>query len=136
MVALGLYFILFFGSAFWFSLKQKLGANRAWLWLAVCSLPLPWVAIELGWIIAEYGRQPWIIEGVLPTFFAASGLTVVDLAISLGFFLLIYTSLAIVEVILMARVIRHGPEDAAVHDERFATPGPGVPASALAQPDR
>jgi len=31
------------------------------------SLPLPWVAAELGWVIAEYGRQPWAIEGILPT---------------------------------------------------------------------
>ncbi len=65
--------------------------------------------MEVGWLVAEYGRQPWIIEGVLPTFYAASGLTMVDLAISLGFFLILYTTLAIIEVFLLVKVIKHGP---------------------------
>src|SRR5690606_21386306 len=71
----------------------------------------PWLAIEAGWIIAEYGRQPWAIEGVLPTFYAASGLTVLDLSLSLGFFVTLYTILAVVMVILMVRAIKAGPKD-------------------------
>ena len=133
MVACGFYLILFFGAAFWLSARDRLGKNRAWLYLAVCSLPLPWVAIELGWVVAEYGRQPWIIEGVLPTFYAASGLTVTDLAISLGFFLVLYTTLAVIEVILMVKVIRHGPSDAPLSLEGFASGG-HVPAGVLASP--
>ncbi|HEX2527336.1 MAG TPA: cytochrome ubiquinol oxidase subunit I [Geminicoccus sp.] len=109
MVALGLYFIAFFAVAFWLASRQRIGESRPLLWVAVVSLPLPWVAIEAGWLVAEYGRQPWAIEGVLPTFYAASGLTFTDLAISLGFFLTLYTSLAVIMVFLMARVIRHGP---------------------------
>lgn len=87
--------------------------------------------------MAEYGRQPWIIEGVLPTFYVASGLTLVDLAISLGFFLLIYTSLAVIEIILMVRVIRHGPEEAAFPGRPVGTPAfPGIPVGVFAQPNR
>ncbi|MDX7952348.1 cytochrome ubiquinol oxidase subunit I [Lichenihabitans sp. Uapishka_5] len=135
MVACGIYLIAFFGLAFWLSTKHRLGASRAWLWLAILSLPVPWIAIELGWVVAEYGRQPWVVEGVLPTFYAASGLTFTDLAISLAFFLVLYTSLAIVEVILMVRVIRHGPSDKALALEGFAGSA-HLPTGAAATPDR
>ena len=48
-----------------------------WLFrLALLALPLPWIGVELGWFVAEFGRQPWIIEGVLPTFLATSELGV------------------------------------------------------------
>ncbi|WP_112662747.1 cytochrome ubiquinol oxidase subunit I [Microvirga flavescens] len=132
MVGIGFYLIAFFALFFWLSARHKLGDGRALLWIALFSLPLPWIAIELGWLVAEYGRQPWVIEGVLPTFFAASGLTLVDLAISLSTFLVIYTVLAIIEVILMVRVIRKGPADRSVLED---TPGGsyspvGVPANA------
>ena len=43
--------------------------------MALWSLPLPWIAAELGWFVAEVGRQPWVIEGVLPTFLAVSSLS-------------------------------------------------------------
>jgi cytochrome d ubiquinol oxidase subunit I len=135
MVGLGIYFILFFGLAFLMSSRHKLGSSRAFLWLAVGSLPLPWVAIEAGWIVAEYGRQPWAIEGVLPTFYAASGLTLTDLAISLGFFLTLYTALAIIMVILMAKVIRHGPSAANVLIDGIGG-SRHIPEGAAAAPER
>jgi cytochrome d ubiquinol oxidase subunit I len=109
MVGLGFYFIAFFAVAFWLATTHRLERGRLLLTIALVSLPLPWIAIEAGWIVAEYGRQPWIIEGVLPTFYAASGLTLWDLAISLGAFLAIYTVLAIVDVWLMTRSIKAGP---------------------------
>ncbi|MCX5493437.1 cytochrome ubiquinol oxidase subunit I [Kaistia dalseonensis] len=111
MVGLGFYFIGFFAAAFWVASRHKLGVNRWTLWLALFSLPLPWVAIEAGWLVAEYGRQPWIIEGVLPTFYAASGLTLWDLSLSLAIFLVLYTTLLVVELFLMVRTIRKGPHD-------------------------
>ena len=93
MVGVGFFFIAFF--AFWFYRASvgKLDTNRPLLWVAVLALPLPWVAIELGWLIAEYGRQPWVVEGVLPTFYAASGLKFWDLVISLTFFITLYSIL-------------------------------------------
>lgn len=109
MVGLGLYFIGFFAAAFLVASRHKLGEQRWTLWLALFSLPLPWVAIEFGWIVAEFGRQPWIIEGVLPTFYAASSLTLVDLSISLAIFLILYSCLAVVEVYLMLHAIKKGP---------------------------
>lgn len=66
------------------------------------------MAIESGWFVAEYGRQPWVIEGVLPTYYAASGLTITDLAISLGIFLVLYTVLLIIGVKVMLHAIKAG----------------------------
>jgi cytochrome d ubiquinol oxidase subunit I len=111
MVALGLYFIGFFAVAFWYVTTNKIEQKRGFLKLALWSLLLPWVAIELGWIIAEYGRQPWIIDGVLPTFFAASGLKLYEVVLSLCGFAALYTTLAVVEIWLMRKLIRKGPTD-------------------------
>jgi cytochrome d ubiquinol oxidase subunit I len=116
MVACGFFFIGFFALWFYKSAIQKLTDQRWLLWVAVAALPLPWVAIELGWLIAEYGRQPWVVEGVLPTFYAASGLNFWDLVISLTFFVTLYTVLIVVEAILMVKAIRHGPSDKSVLD--------------------
>jgi cytochrome d ubiquinol oxidase subunit I len=73
------------------------------------SLPLPWIAAELGWIVAEYGRQPWAIDGVLPTFLAVSSTSSGQVLFSLTGFVLFYSSLLVVDVMLMLRYIRMGP---------------------------
>ncbi|MGN6101124.1 MAG: cytochrome ubiquinol oxidase subunit I [Devosia sp.] len=111
MVAVGFFFIAFFAFWFWQASRQRLEKHRWALWLGVVALPLPWLAIEAGWLIAEFGRQPWVVEGVLPTFYAASGLHWWDLAISLGFFVTVYTVLAVIMVWLMVRLIKAGPKD-------------------------
>jgi cytochrome d ubiquinol oxidase subunit I len=110
MVFTGFYLILFFAAAFWLVSRGKLADSPRMLKLALWSLPLPWLAIELGWFVAEYGRQPWVIEGVLPTYYAASGLSVLDLAITLGVFFVLYTVLFIVGVKVMLKAIKAGPQ--------------------------
>ncbi|MBS7455696.1 cytochrome ubiquinol oxidase subunit I [Coralloluteibacterium stylophorae] len=110
MAAIGFYLIAFFATAFWLATRGRLESKRWFLWAAAASLPLPWIASECGWFVAEYGRQPWSIEGVLPTFYAASGLQLHDILISLVGFVVIYTGLAVVEVFLLLRAIRNGPE--------------------------
>lgn len=110
MVALGFYFIVFFAVAFWLSTRGKLAAHPRLLKIAFWSMPLPWVAIECGWFVAEYGRQPWVIEGVLPTYYAASGLSVLDLAISLTVFIVLYTVLLIIGLKVMTHAIKAGPK--------------------------
>jgi len=80
----------------------------------VCSIPLPWLAAELGWIVAEVGRQPWIIESVLPTAAAVSNLGAATLLITILGFAAIYSTLFIIEMGLMFRAIRKGPD---AHDE-------------------
>ncbi len=109
MVACGLFFILLFAVGFYFSTKRKLD-KRWFLWIALLSLPLPWLAAEFGWFVAEHGRQPWVVEGMLPTFLGVSSLTSGDLWTSLLGFILFYTILAIVEIYLMVKYVRLGPD--------------------------
>jgi cytochrome d ubiquinol oxidase subunit I len=111
MVALGIFFIGLFAVAFWLVVKKRLDGSRGFLRLALFSIPLPWVSSELGWFVAEYGRQPWCIDGILPTRLGASSLTTSDMWLSLGGFLILYSTLLIVELYLMVRTIRKGPED-------------------------
>ena len=110
MVAIGLFLILFFASAFYFSARHGFEQHRWFLKIALLSLPLPWIAAELGWIVAEYGRQPWAVDGILPTFLGASPLATGKIWMSLASFVVFYTGLAIVDVFLMVRMIRSGPE--------------------------
>lgn len=109
MVACGFWFIALFICAFTLSVKQKLN-TRWFLWAACLSLPLPWVAAELGWVVAEVGRQPWVIQGILPTFLGTSSLTTTSLFTSVAGFVTLYSLLACVEVYLMIKYIRLGPE--------------------------
>jgi cytochrome d ubiquinol oxidase subunit I len=108
MVAIGFYFIALFAAAFWaaslrrFDLKPLLRL-LAWSW------PLPWIAAELGWVVAEYGRQPWAIDGVLPTFLASSSLSIAQVAFTLAGFVLFYSTLLVIDVILMRKYIVMGP---------------------------
>src|SRR5262249_29803402 len=81
MVGIGLWLVLLFAVSFYLSARRQFERYRVYLWAAFLSLPLPWLAAELGWIVAEYGRQPWAIEGVLPTFLAVSSTTATNVAL-------------------------------------------------------
>lgn len=108
MVACGVFFIFLFIMAFMMSVRNHW--EKTWiLRMALFSLPLPWIAIELGWFVAEYGRQPWVIQGILPTFLGTSSLSTTQLYTSLSGFVLLYTLLACVEFYLMVKYIRLGP---------------------------
>ena len=121
MVACGFWFIALFGTAFYFSATRRLDRYRLFLWAALFSLPLPWAAAELGWIVAEYGRQPWVIEGVLPTFLGVSGTDAHNVLFSLIGFVIFYSGLAVADVYLMVKYIRLGPEATLGHP--IAAPG-------------
>lgn len=110
MVALGFYFIALFGVAFVLASKRRLQDYRVFLWASFLSLPLPWIAAELGWIVAEVGRQPWVIEGVLPTFLAVSNLSASDVWITLAGFVVFYSTLLVVDVFLMLKTVKAGPD--------------------------
>ena len=112
MVGLGLWFIALFAAGFWLSAKRQLDRYRPYLWAAFLTLPLPWVAAELGWIVAEYGRQPWVIVGVLPTALGVSSTTAGNVLTSLTGFALFYTSLLVVDLFLLTKYIRLGPDKA------------------------
>ncbi|MEO9336113.1 cytochrome ubiquinol oxidase subunit I [Mesorhizobium sp. SB112] len=110
MVGLGMFFIVLTGTFFVLSARRSLDRYPWLLRVAVFSIPLPWVAAEMGWIVAEFGRQPWIIEGVLPTAAAVSDLGVGTVLFTIAGFVTIYTVLFIIEMSLMIKAIKEGPE--------------------------
>jgi cytochrome d ubiquinol oxidase subunit I len=109
MVGLGVGFIFLMGYFFYRSSFKRQDYPRWALWTAVLAIPTPWIAAEMGWFVAEYGRQPWTVDGVLPTALSASHLSVADLLITLAGFMLFYSVLFVVEIGLMLKYIRKGP---------------------------
>ena len=108
MAGLGFLFIGIFALAFFFvSMKRKV--PRWFLRVAVLAIPLPWIAAELGWVLAEVGRQPWVIDGVLPTFLGVSSLSASQVIMTMVGFTLLYGTLAVIEISLMLRAIKAGP---------------------------
>ncbi|HEX7112961.1 MAG TPA: cytochrome ubiquinol oxidase subunit I, partial [Mizugakiibacter sp.] len=132
MVGLGFFFILLFAWSFWLASRRRLDAHRWYLRIALWSLPLPWLAAELGWIVAEYGRQPWAIEGVLPTALGVSSVTASQVLFSLGGFVLFYTALAVVDVMLMLKYARKGPDGLGMWPPPAAAPAMPLQAAANA----
>jgi cytochrome d ubiquinol oxidase subunit I len=110
MVGFGLYFIALFAVAFYLASIRRLQSSRAFLYTALCTLPFPWIAAELGWYVAEVGRQPWVIEGVLPTFLAVSSLSAANVATTLIGFVVFYSALLVVEIYLMVKTVLMGPD--------------------------
>ncbi|MGL5286133.1 MAG: cytochrome ubiquinol oxidase subunit I [Aeromonas sp.] len=109
MVACGVLMLVLIAIAFYDSARHQIG-KRKWLLKALLwGIPLPWIAIECGWFVAEYGRQPWTISEVLPTFMSTSNLTPADLWFSLVGICLFYTVLLILEMYLMFKYARLGP---------------------------
>ena len=108
MAGIGFLMVAFFATAFVLASMRRY-ETRWFLRLAVLIIPLPWIAAELGWVLAEVGRQPWAIEGVLPTFLGTSSLTVPQLWTTIIGFTLFYGILAIVEVGLILHTIKKGP---------------------------
>ena len=109
MVGFGFWMLLIFGLAFFFSATRS-AYHKRWLqWLALFSLPLPWLSSELGWFVAEFGRQPWTVSGMLPTYLSVSSISVGEVVFSLIGFTLLYGALLVVEMYLMIKYVRLGP---------------------------
>ncbi|MBD1550088.1 cytochrome ubiquinol oxidase subunit I [Pseudomonas typographi] len=128
MVLSGVLMLLLFACAFYAS-ARKVEWKKPWLlkW-ALFSLPLPWVATQTGWWVAEHGRQPWSIGEVLPTHLSASSLASSDVLGSLLALVAFYTVLLVIEMYLMIKFARSGPSS--LHTGRYhfeqhpATPAP------------
>jgi len=117
MVGLGFYMLALIALSFYFCAKRVFEHKPWFLKLVFFSLPVPWIAIELGWFVAEYGRQPWTIGGVLPTYFSASSLTSADIIGTLIAVTVLYTVFLIAEVYLMKKYVRLGPSS--LHTGRY-----------------
>jgi cytochrome d ubiquinol oxidase subunit I len=124
MVGLGFYLLALIALSFYFCARRVFDQKRWFLKILLLSLPAPWIAIELGWFVAEYGRQPWTIGGVLPTYLSTSTLGIGDLIGSMVALIALYTVFLIVEVYLMLKFVRRGPSSlhtGSYHFEQDAT---------------
>jgi cytochrome d ubiquinol oxidase subunit I len=109
MVGLGFAFIATMAYFFWRASFRQMRYPRWALHLAVWMIPAPWIAAEMGWFVAEFGRQPWTVDGVLPTAMSVSALSITEVALTLAGFITFYTILFIIEMGLMLKYIRKGP---------------------------
>jgi len=107
MVGLGFLFPVLAGLAV--LLLGSIERRRWLLWLLCGAIPLPYIAIQAGWIVAEVGRQPWIVYGMLKTSDAASPLAGSQVALSCIAFFLLYSFLALLDAFLLFKVSRAGP---------------------------
>jgi cytochrome d ubiquinol oxidase subunit I len=117
MVGLGFYLLVLIALSFYFCAKRVFDQKRWLLKLLLLSLPVPWIAIELGWFVAEYGRQPWTIGGVLPTYLSTSTLSIGDVIGSMAAMIALYTVFLIAEMYLMIKFVRLGPSS--LHTGRY-----------------
>ena len=110
MVGLGMLFLLFFVVATFLSFKKDITGMR-WLHIAgMALLPLGYIASEAGWVVAEFGRQPWTIQDMLPTWAAVSDVGAGSVILTFFIFLALFTLLLAVEISIMCKAIRKGPE--------------------------
>lgn len=126
MVAMGLGMLAFFVLAVIYSLRNDVQHQRWFLRVAVWMIPVPFLANEFGWLVAELGRQPWTVYEVLPTWMSASTHSVGYMVFSLAGFVALYTAFIVAEMYLMVRAIRIGP----------AAPDDGGDGSGAAADDR
>lgn len=110
MVYLGGYFILFFALLWFFNRKNKLQNAKWLLWLSIISVPLAYLCGQLGWLVAEFGRQPWAIQDVLPLQAAISALSANSVKTTFFIFLVLFSALLIAEVRIMLNQIKKGPK--------------------------
>ena len=116
MVLMGFSMLALFVLSFWYSISGTFMKKKWLLKWALWFIPAPWIATQTGWIVAEYGRQPWTVFGLLPTHLSASALTPASLWGSLAGFLAFYTLLLVAEMYLMFKYARLGP--AALHTNK------------------
>ena len=112
MVGLGFWFILVFILAYMSVIKGTFVENRMVQKMALYSIPLPWLAISLGWMTAEIGRQPWTVFGVLPTANSVTPVDLVNVQATFFMFLAAFVILGIAELKMLFTVVKNGPKGA------------------------
>jgi len=115
MVYLGIYFILLFTVVLYLASKNQLENKRWLLKLAILTIPLVYFASEAGWIVAEVGRQPWVIQDLMPAMAAVSKIDASSVVITFILFAVIFTVLLIAELMIMIKQIKLGPKDGGTH---------------------
>jgi cytochrome d ubiquinol oxidase subunit I len=115
MVIFGFYFTLLFIVVLFFLTKNQLQDKRWLQYVMLWTIPVVYLAGQAGWIVAEMGRQPWVIQDLLPTRAAVSMIETTSVQITFWLFAVLFTALLIAEVKIMARQIKLGPKDGGTH---------------------
>lgn len=115
MVGLGFYFIVLFSLVLLFLFKGTLENMRKFLWMVVFTIPLPYIAGQAGWVVAEVGRQPWVIQDYMPTAAAVSHIDASAVQITFWLFFAVFTALLIAEISIMVRQIKIGANEEGGH---------------------
>jgi cytochrome bd ubiquinol oxidase subunit I len=110
MVALGFLFIAIFTFALFFLFRGSLSDKKWFLWIALLSIPLPYLASELGWVLTEMGRQPWIIQNLMTVSQAVSKINSGSVVTTLVIFVLLFSTLLVAEISIMLKQINNGPD--------------------------
>ena len=110
MIGLGMFLTLVLLLAVWYTYKDKI-ARLSWLqWVALISIPLVYICGQAGWIVAEVGRQPWTIQGLLPVNVAISDVSAAAVKTTFFVFLAIFALFLVIEIRIMIGAIKKGPE--------------------------
>jgi cytochrome d ubiquinol oxidase subunit I len=117
MVGLGTLFILFFLVSLFLVYRKDITKHRYLHIAGIVMLPLVYIASESGWIVAEMGRQPWTIQDMLPTWAAVSDLNSGSIALTFFIFLALFTTLLAVEISILCKQIKKGPEHSVIEND-------------------
>jgi cytochrome d ubiquinol oxidase subunit I len=109
MVVLGFFFVLMFALAIYFIIKGTIAEKRWFIRLAIITVPLAYVAQQAGWIVAEVGRQPWVVQDLMPTISAVTRISAGSVQVTFWLFAVLFTVLLIAELKIMFRQIKIGP---------------------------
>jgi cytochrome d ubiquinol oxidase subunit I len=110
MVGIGSLLLMLMFVVLWAERKRRLQSMRWLLWASLLSIPLVYLAGQAGWIVAEVGRQPWTIEGLLPVNAAVSSVSVAAVQTTFWLFVAIFTLFLAIEIRILIKAIKHGPK--------------------------
>ncbi len=111
MVILGFFFLLLFVLSLIWSVRNRLDNKKWFLWIAVWTIPLAYLASQSGWVLAEMGRQPWVIQDILPTMAAVSHINTTTVQITFWLFAATFTALLVAEIMITLKQIKLGPKE-------------------------
>lgn len=110
MAGMGVYLILVVLAGYYLRFKGKLESSTGYLKLLIWTIPVPYVSILLGWMVAEIGRQPWTVYGLFRTVDSVSPVPAVEVLITLVVVAIIYSLLVVLDIYMLARTARKGPQ--------------------------
>ena len=105
-----MFFVLLFIGVWYYTYKNKFAEKRWLQWLCLVSIPLAYICSQAGWLVTELGRQPWAIQDILPVSAAVSDISAASVKVTFFIFLILFSTLLVAELGIMAKQIKNGPE--------------------------